>query len=110
MKELVTTVLLAIALLTCFMTRAEAAQDEDLVFVGVVTKIELSRLEGSRKHWAASTEIEAVESGSFNGKSFSFRIHSPAKADLEVGGRYRFHATYKDGTYTLSEFNIERQE
>jgi hypothetical protein len=57
----------------------------DLVFSGKVESIEIVPLKGSRHNFVVKTRVLKVLKGSFKGTHFSFRIHSPAKWQIEVG-------------------------
>ena len=57
----------------------------DLVFSGKVESIEISPLKGSRHNFVVKTRVLKVIKGEFKGTHFSFRIHSPAKWQMEVG-------------------------
>jgi hypothetical protein len=85
-------------------------ESPDLVFTGVVTTIQPSPSKHSLQNWVVSTTVETIDSGDFKGKVFSFRIHSPAKAGLAVGKRYRFSAKKTKGGYRVNEFAIEQKK
>lgn len=57
----------------------------DLIFTGKVVSIEIAPLKGSRHNFVVKTRVLKVLKGSFKGTHFSFRIHSPAKWQIEVG-------------------------
>jgi len=65
----------------------------DLVFLGTVAEMTSSPLPQSRLGWVVQCEVDRVVSGTFPGKTFSFRIHSPSKSGLEVGKQYTITAT-----------------
>jgi hypothetical protein len=60
-------------------------ESADLIFTGKVVSIEIAPLKGSRHNFVVKTRVLKVLKGSFKGTHFSFRIHSPAKWQMEVG-------------------------
>ena len=86
--------------------QSSAAAGADLHFVGIVTGIAASPIAGSNNNWVVLTTVEKIESGSFPSKTFSFRVHSPARSGLAVGRRYHFHALRTDHGYAVKEFEM----
>jgi hypothetical protein len=50
-----------------------------------------------------NTDIDRVESGDFDGKTFSFRIHSPTLSRLQTGKQYVVEATRTDAGYVVDQ-------
>jgi hypothetical protein len=84
----------------------QVADPSDLVFIGLVIEMKPVPIQDSLQNWVITTTVEKVKSGRLEGKTVSFRIHSPARAGLAKGERYQFNATGINGGYEVSEFNI----
>ncbi|MEO8672790.1 MAG: hypothetical protein ABI411_15840 [Tahibacter sp.] len=82
----------------------------DVIYVGTVSALTASALGQSEQNWTVVTDVQTVESGSFTGRTFSFRVHSPARAGLVVGRRYRFHAARRGDGYVIDDMHIEAQD
>jgi hypothetical protein len=81
----------------------------DLVLVGRVTDVKVNSLPApATKHWIVTASVLEVRSGSFDGSSFAFRVHSPARAGLEIGKDYTFAAERTDAGYFVDEMSIKR--
>ena len=78
--------------------------------LGRVNAIETAPLKNSRLNWLVIVEPERVISGQFTGRSFSFRVHSPSKARLVVGKRFRIRAIMQNGYYSAKELDIKAAE
>ena len=76
----------------------------NLVFLGTVVSIEASTIPRSSANYTVTFNVDKVESGKFDGKTFSFRIHSPAKSGLETGKQYRVRATKTDRGYFVDQY------
>ena len=48
----------------------------------------------SRRNWGVTVQVERVKAGKYTDPTFTFRVHSPARAGLEVGVRYTIEATW----------------
>jgi hypothetical protein len=66
--------------------------DDHLVFLGTVEKLDTSPLPQSTLNWVVQCRVDKIVTGQFSGKTFSFRIHSPARSGLEVGKQYKIVA------------------
>ena len=84
--------------------------NEELTFIGTVTDLLASPVPKSTQNWLVSTKIDAAESDAFIGRTVQFRIHSPVKAGIVVGHRYRFYATKVGNLFTIDELKIEPQK
>jgi hypothetical protein len=84
-------------------TNLKSQKAKDLVLVGTVTEIHQRHAARSLKNWAVVVRIAKVVSGEFSGKTFTFAIHSPARAGLQVGQTYTIKATWTDKGYVVDE-------
>lgn len=86
--------------------RPDAAEESkpDLVFLGTVQAIESSTIPQSRANWVVTFRVDRMESGHFDGKTFSFRIHSPSLSGLETGKQYVVEATRTDAGYEVDQY------
>ena len=82
---------------------AAPSSDKDLVLVGTITEIRPQGESQSRKNWAVTVHVDKVTSGDFSGVTFTFSIHSPARAGLVVGRSYAIKATWTDKGYEVDE-------
>lgn len=87
---------------------AAAGQNMDLVYMGKVRDIRPSPLPQSRLNYVVTTTVEKVLSGPTPGKTFSFRIHSPARAGLQIGRVYRIQAAWIPQGYRVDETQWRR--
>jgi hypothetical protein len=76
---------------------------KDLVFIGTVTEIYPVSAARSSRNWAVVAHIDKVVSGEFSGTTFTFAIHSPARAGLRVGQTYTIKATWTAAGYIVNE-------
>ena len=83
---------------------AEQAQNKDIVLVGTVT--EIYPVAGLLKRWAVSVHVDRVVSGEFSGTTFTFTIHSPSLAGLQVGRAYVINARWADKGYVVDESSL----
>lgn len=81
----------------------QAAKTKDLVVVGTVTKIYPTAEARSLRNWAVVANVDRVVSGEFSGTSFTFVVHSPARAGLQVGRTYTIEATRTAEGYVVDE-------
>lgn len=88
-------------------TNALLPGPQELVVVGSVIKI--YTVTGSLRRWAVVVRVDKVVSGEFNGPTFTFTIHSPATANLRVGGTYEIRATRVKTGYEVNEWMIKEQ-
>ncbi len=79
----------------------------DLILVGTVTKLYVTGAARTLKRWAVVTRVDGVVSGEFDGKTFTFTVHSPAQAGLRVGGAYVIKANKTGGGYVVDESALE---
>jgi len=80
---------------------------EKIVLRGTVTELRPQRGPHPHQRWVAVLEIDRVVDGRFSDSTFAFRLHSPTKQDIAVGGRYELHvARNPSGEYAVDR--IER--
>lgn len=88
---------------------AEAAPSRNLRFRGTVAAIDASHTEGlSNRNWVVTMNVEQVLAGEFPGKTFAFRVHSPSKSGLVVGGSYTVEAEWTGDGYQVDQFQWQR--
>lgn len=75
----------------------------NLVIEGKVIDIQPSTLPKSRKNWVVALQVDRVVSGEFDGKLFSFRIHSPSRSGLAIGQDISLEAKWMDSGYFVDE-------
>ena len=96
-------VLSAIVLSGC--SDVSETSNGDLVFLGTVEKLLNSPPKHkSVQHWIVRCRVDKIISGQFAGKTFAFRIHSPAKSGLEEGKQYRIKATRIETGYVVDQY------
>lgn len=97
------------ALLVCTCAPLHAHEPPaDAIWIAIVDDIIPSpEPQMGTKNWVVSLRVERVESGTPPSGSVDFRIHSPARAGLEKGKRYRIHALAQQGGYVVDEARIE---
>jgi hypothetical protein len=78
-------------------------KERDLVLIGTVTKIYPLATAHSRRNWAVVAHIDRVVSGEFSGTTFTFAIHSPARAGLRVGRTYTIEARWTAEGFVVDE-------
>ena len=88
---------------------AGAAPSRMLVVTGTVASLSPVRAPPpSVKRWKVHFRVEEVIKGSCAESTITFRIHSPARAGLKIGGRYTIEAEWTgQEEYDASEFNIK---
>jgi hypothetical protein len=75
---------------------------KDLVLVGTV--VEVAQGDGtSLNRWVVALAVERIVSGDFSGPIFTFAIHSPARAGLEIGKSCTIKATWTKSGYVSKE-------
>jgi hypothetical protein len=83
------------------------SETEQIVLRGTVTEVRPQRGAHPHQRWVAVLAIDRVVDGHFSDPAFAFRIHSPTKQDIAVGGRYELHvARHASGEYAVDR--IER--
>jgi hypothetical protein len=83
---------------------AAAPPAKELVLLGVVTKIfQVGASPRSRRRWGATIQVERVVTGKFSRGTFTFTLHSPARAGLETGHRYLITARWVGEGYLVDE-------
>ena|ERR1019366_9718023 len=88
----------------------EMAPSKTLVLTGTVGSIyQVDAPPPSIKNWGVSLHVEEVKQGKYSKPTFTFRIHSPARAGLKVGGRYTIEAAWTGQEYEVSERNIKAE-
>ena len=81
----------------------QANRKPDLVFRGTVESIQGDPLPQSLANWIVRFRVEEVLLGDFGGKTFAFRIHSPAMSGLEVGKQYTVEAIRTVDGYSVDQ-------
>jgi hypothetical protein len=76
----------------------------DLIFVGTVKSLKTLNIPRSKVKWAVTFNVDKVKSGNFAEKTFSIRIHSPAKSGLKVGLTYVVKATKNKTGYYVDPY------
>lgn len=61
----------------------------------------------SQRRRAVVARVESVASGESSGATFTFTVHSPARAGLRVNRAYRIKATKTGGGYLVDELAME---
>jgi hypothetical protein len=77
----------------------------DLRFRATVERIQNAPLgmRGGFLDWIVHTRVDEVLAGTFDGATFSFRVHSPSRAGLEVGTTCTITARWVGDGYTVDE-------
>jgi hypothetical protein len=75
----------------------------DLVFIGTVTEIRPASAARSLRNWAVVAHVDKLVAGEFSGTTFTFAIHSPARAGLRVGQAYTIKARWTAEGYVVDE-------
>jgi tRNA/tmRNA/rRNA uracil-C5-methylase (TrmA/RlmC/RlmD family) len=57
----------------------------------------------STRNWAVTIRVEKVKEGKFSEPKFTFTVHSPARAGLEVGGRCAIEAIWTEQGYIVDD-------
>jgi hypothetical protein len=82
--------------------------DVDLKFVGRVLAIEPAHIPRSVYKWLVTLSVDRVLVGTFQGKTFSFPVHSPERAGLKAGEQYEVTAVRKGDGYAVVEHKLLR--
>ena len=91
------------------MTEGDAG-GEEVVLRGEITELRPSRGPHPHQKWLATLAVDSVVAGSFSEPAFPFRIHSPTKSGIAVGGRYVVHTTRTPaGDYLLGRIEPWRE-
>ena len=86
------------------MTGASAEPpSEKLVLIGTVTAISPVDNRPSRRNWAITIRVEKVKVGKFSHPEFTFAVHSPSRAGLEVGRHCTIEATWTGKGYLVND-------
>jgi len=81
------------------------------VLVGTVSKIsQVTSRAPSRRSWAVTIQVEKTKAGTYSEPTFTFTMHSPARAGLAVGRRYTIEATWTGGKYVVDETRPMKDE
>ena len=83
---------------------------DELVLVGTVTKLHPIAAPRSLRRWAVVMRVEKVMSGKFSGATFTFTVHSPANAGLQVNQTYTVKATRAGEGYLVNERDITKAQ
>jgi len=82
---------------------------EKLVLMGTVTRI--SQAAGpSLRPWAVTIRVEKVKVGKFSHPEFTFTVHSPSMAGLEVGGHCTIEANWMGQGYLVDDMHWMRDK
>jgi hypothetical protein len=84
-------------------TRDGGQGHQQLVMIGTVTSIKQMGGANSLKPWAITVRVEKVLSGELVGDTFTFVVHSPARAGLERGASYTIRAAWNGTGYSVDE-------
>jgi hypothetical protein len=80
------------------------APSEKLVLTGTVTAIsQVYAKRPSLRNWAVTIRVEKVKEGKFSQPEFTFTVHSPALAGLDVGGHCTIEATWTGQGYIVDD-------
>jgi gas vesicle protein len=80
------------------------APSEKIVLTGTVTAIsQVYAQRPSLRNWAVTIRVEKVKEGKFSHPEFTFTVHSPAMAGLEVGRRCTIEATWTGQGYLVDD-------
>ncbi|HEY5420475.1 MAG TPA: hypothetical protein VIL10_07045 [Marmoricola sp.] len=91
--------------------RLSAAPAKAIVLTGTVTEIfQANAPPPSMEAWAVTIRVEKVKAGKYEEPTFTFTIHSPARAGLEVGHRYTIEATWNGHKYAVKETSPIKKE
>lgn len=86
---------------------AEAAPSKRVVLTGTIGSISPVRVSPpSTRNWEVYFHVEEVKKGMYSDSTITFRIHSPARAGLKLGGRYTIEASWTGQEYEVSEWTI----
>jgi hypothetical protein len=77
---------------------------EKLALTGTVTAIShVYAKRPSLRNWAVTIRVEKVKGGKFSQSEFTFTVHSPSNAGLEVGGHCTIEATWTGQGYIVDD-------
>lgn len=75
-----------------------------LILTGTVSAIiPINAPRPSLRNWAVTVRVEKVKEGKFSHPEFTFTVHSPARAGLEIGHRCTIEATWTGQGYVVAE-------
>ena len=101
------------ALLTAqTLIRASAAPSAKKIgLTGTVTAIsQVHARPPSRRNWAVTIRVEKVKVGKFSHPEFTFAVHSPSMAGLEVGGHCTIEANWMGQGYLVDDMHWMRDK
>jgi hypothetical protein len=78
-----------------------------VVLIAKVTQIKAEPLKDSENNWVVTVAVELVEVGDLTEPTLVFRIHSPSKSRIKIGGRYRIRANKINGRYIVQNTDIK---
>ena len=87
---------------------AAPAPKKDLVLVGTVFLIQPINAPDMIHNFEVSVSVDQVLSGALSSPTFTFAVHSPAKAFLEVGGVYEIRARWTGQGYQANDWEIHK--
>ena len=79
--------------------------NEDLIFSGKITSIQLSPSSESFLNYIVIMHINQIIKGDFRGKQFNFRVHSPSRSELEMAHTYIVKAKSSPDGYIVDTLN-----
>lgn len=89
---------------------ASAQGPRHLRFRGTVTAIDAARAGAPPdRSWVVTMRVEQILDGAFAGATFAFRVHSPSRAGLVVGGTYLVEAQRTGEGYAVDELQWRRR-
>ena len=85
--------------------------ENKLVLTGTVTSIfQIDAPVPLVRHWSVTIRVEKVRVGKYEKPEFTFAIHSPARAGLQIGHRYTIEATWDGHEYIVKETVMMKEE
>ena len=90
---------------------AETAPSKKLVLTGTVGSLsQIYAPPPSLNNWEVYFHVEKVKKGKYSDPTLMFRIHSPARAGLKLGGRYTIEAAWTGQEYEVFEWKITAED
>jgi hypothetical protein len=84
---------------------------ETIVITGTVTEIfQVRAKRPSQRNWGVTVRVEKVNEGKYSQPEFTFTVHSPARSNLEIGGRYTIEAKWTGQEYIVNDLRWYRRE
>jgi len=89
--------------------RMNESFEKKLIFEGTVIDIIIDNNDLKNK-WIVKIRVDKIISGDFSGKTFSFRVHSPALSEIQKNKRYRVVAEETETGYKVNPYNWGEKE